>query len=313
MSFDPTTLINHLPPIDGLLSPPELEAFCDYYRLPWGLPGVNQQLGALTINRDQIALQRWVPPTPVGTLLIVHGYLDHHGLYGHLIRYGLERNLAVVCFDLPGHGLSSGPRAEIDSFRHYQQVLSGVLEQITRWQLPQPLHLLGQSTGAAIINHYLLAKNPNSIGQVILLAPLVRAARWRLVDITHRVVSRFTSSIPRKFTDNSNDPDFVAFLPTDPLQAQIISARWVAALKQWIGKFLALPPSNRVPLVIQGEDDDTVDWKYNLGVLGEKYPHMALLRIPAARHQLANESDEIRRQYLDWIDQQWPRTEPERS
>jgi len=307
MSFDPTALINHLPPIDGLLNPPELEAFCAFYRLPWGRPGVNQQLGALAINRDQIALQRWVPAAPEGTLLIVHGYLDHHGLYGHLIRYGLARNLAVVCFDLPGHGLSSGPRAEIDSFRHYQQVLGGVIEQIGAWQLPTPIHLLGQSTGAAIINHYLLSKPAGGIGQVILLAPLVRAARWRLVDITHRVVGRFANSVPRKFTDNSNDPEFVAFLQADPLQAQIISARWIGALKQWIGKFLALPPSNRVPLVIQGEDDDTVDWKYNLGVLGEKYPNMALLRIPAGRHQLANESAEIRQLYLDWIDQQWPR------
>jgi len=310
MSFDPTRLIDSLPPLDGLISPPELAAFCAFYHLPHERPGVTQQLGALAINHDRIAVHRWVPAQATGTLLIVHGYLDHHGLYGHLIRYGLARNLAVVCFDLPGHGLSSGPRAEIDSFRRYQQVLGGVLAQMAQWQLPGPLHLLGQSTGAAIISHYLLAKKPHDIGRVILLAPLVRAARWSLVDMTHRLIGRLTRSVPRKFSDNSNDPEFIAFLQADPLQAQIISARWIGALKQWIGKFLALPPSDHAPLVVQGEADDTVDWKYNLSVLGEKYPAMQLLRIPEARHQLANEAEPIRQRYLDWIDQQWPRDHP---
>ncbi|WP_210398127.1 alpha/beta hydrolase [Motiliproteus sediminis] len=306
MSFDPSSLINQLPPL-GQPNPAELEPFCHFYRLPCNVTGISQQLGYLTTHKDRIAVHRWTPPSPAATLLIVHGYLDHHGLYGHLIRYGLERNLAVVCFDLPGHGLSSGPRAEIDSFRHYQQVLTALLTQLDHWGLPKPLHLLGQSTGAAILNHYLLKNDPDHIGQIILLAPLVRAARWRIVDMTHRVLGRFTASVPRKFSDNSNDPDFVAFLKADPLQAQIISARWIGALKQWIPKFLALPPSERSPLVIQGEADDTVDWAYNLGVLREKYPTMELLRIPEARHQLANESDTIRQHYLEWIDHHWPR------
>lgn len=308
MSFDPTTLINQLPVLGGGDNrPPALAAFCSYYRLPCDQPGIGQQLGALKVGQEQIAIHRWQPQQPEGTLLIVHGYLDHHGLYGHLIRYGLARNLAVVCFDLPGHGLSSGPRAEIDSFRHYQQVLRAVIAQIDRWSLPRPLHLLGQSTGCAIINHYLLKHHPAGIGQVIELAPLVRAARWRLVDITHRVVSRFASSVPRKFTDNSSDPEFVAFLQSDPLQSKVISARWVGALKQWLPKFLAFAPSKRTALVIQGEADDTVDWKYNLGVLREKFPAMELLRIAEARHQLANEAEPVRRQYLDWIDRHWPR------
>ncbi len=43
-----------------------------------------------------------VSPAPRPNLLILHGYLDHSGLFGHLIEYGLSRHSNVLIFDLPG-------------------------------------------------------------------------------------------------------------------------------------------------------------------------------------------------------------------
>ena len=48
-----------------------------------------------------------------GTVFVLHGYYDHGGLYGTLLRYLLHKGYGVVLFDLPGHGLSSGDRAAI--------------------------------------------------------------------------------------------------------------------------------------------------------------------------------------------------------
>ncbi|MEB3734885.1 alpha/beta hydrolase [Halopseudomonas pachastrellae] len=50
----------------------------------------------------------------------------HMGLYRHLIQWGAGAAYAVLAFDLPGHGLSSGERASIDCFLRYQKVLDGV-------------------------------------------------------------------------------------------------------------------------------------------------------------------------------------------
>ena len=47
-----------------------------------------------------------------GTVLICHGYFDYVGLYRHLIAHVLELGYAVLAYDLPGHGLSSGPRGD---------------------------------------------------------------------------------------------------------------------------------------------------------------------------------------------------------
>ncbi|MED5413144.1 MAG: alpha/beta fold hydrolase, partial [Pseudomonadota bacterium] len=58
-----------------------------------------------------------------GTVFIIHGYFDHTGLYGHLIKHCLQKGLTVISFDLPGHGLSSGDPASIDSFNQYSDAL----------------------------------------------------------------------------------------------------------------------------------------------------------------------------------------------
>ena len=41
-------------------------------------------------------------------------FFDHSGILKNLIKLCLDLDYTVVCFDLPGHGLSSG-RASIDN------------------------------------------------------------------------------------------------------------------------------------------------------------------------------------------------------
>lgn len=51
----------------------------------------------------------------------------------------------VIACDLPGHGLSSGPRASIDEFSVYQDVVQALFSQAEALQLPQPWHLFGKA------------------------------------------------------------------------------------------------------------------------------------------------------------------------
>src|SRR5690606_16869711 len=66
-----------------------------------------QHLGRISVDGFDVAVQVWRPSPPRGTLVLLHGYYDHMGLYRHLIRWALGQRLAVLAFDLPGHGLSS--------------------------------------------------------------------------------------------------------------------------------------------------------------------------------------------------------------
>ena len=55
---------------------------------------------------DLYVVQLWAPAEPQGTLLLLHGYYDHMGLYRHVVDWALSMNFAVLACDLPGHGLS---------------------------------------------------------------------------------------------------------------------------------------------------------------------------------------------------------------
>ncbi|SUV72968.1 lysophospholipase [Acinetobacter baumannii] len=40
--------------------------------------------------------------------MLLHGYLEHSGIYQPIIREILEQGFSVITYDLPGHGLSNG-------------------------------------------------------------------------------------------------------------------------------------------------------------------------------------------------------------
>lgn len=253
----------------------------------------------------EVVAQVWLPAKPVATLVLLHGFYDHMGLYRHVIEWALGRGFAVLSCDLPGHGLSSGERASINDFGVYQQVLDVLFEQARALDLPQPWHLFGQSTGGAIAVDHLLHHRDNSpaSGDVVLLAPLVRPRAWGWSKLSYWMLKPFVNGIARRFSENTHDPTFLPFLLADPLQPRRLPTAWVGALLKWVRRIEAAPRSGRRLLIVQGEEDMTVDWRYNLEVLKAKFDAPQILLLPHGRHHLANELPEIRRRYFEFIEQ----------
>jgi alpha-beta hydrolase superfamily lysophospholipase len=293
-TFHPDTLRNTLLPLAARqpLSS-EAHAYRHFYQLD--LPA-HSWLGRFDAAGFEIVAQVWIPSNPVATLFMLHGFYDHMGLYRHAVQWALGQGFAVIACDLPGHGLSSGERATIHDFADYQAVLAGLFAEAQSLALPQPWHLLGQSTGGAIIVDHLLHGGAHSPaqGQVMLMAPLVRPRAWGWSKLSYRLLKPFVNGIARRFSENTNDPTFMPFLQADPLQPRRLPTAWVGALVQWVRRIEAAPHSGRPVLIVQGEDDMTVDWRYNLQVLRQKFERVQVLQVPAARHHLVNELPEIR-------------------
>jgi len=243
---------------------------------------------------------------PRGSAIIVHGYYDHVGLYGHLIRYCLARNLNVVSLDLPGHGLSSGERASIMTFDEYVQALVQAIERVKPY-LPKPWYLFGQSMGGAIAMELLLGQEAElghqEFDEVVLLAPLVRPHRWPLGRVFYHLVKPFVATRPRSFSENSEDLEFLKFLrEKDALQADVLPVQWVTAMVQWMNRFKGYHDKSFSPLIIQGQNDSTVDWRYNMKQL-EKQFQPRIHYIPEGRHHLVNESEAVREKMFQHLDQ----------
>lgn len=306
--FDPAAVRDGLRPLDagGPVTPTAAEqAYLRHYGIDFELPGTTHHFGTVTVDEQVLAVQAWVPTPARGTAVVVHGYFDHVGLYGHLIRHLLEGGLAVLAFDLPGHGLSSGAPATIDSFDHYVAALDASLAAMEA-SLPGPAFLLGQSTGGAIAMEWLLAgghtRDSNPFAGVVLLAPLVRPYRWPLARVGYELGRLFISERPRSFRSNSRNQAFLEFLrDRDPLQARVLPVRWVTAMQAWRRRFERYAPTDIAPLVVQGHRDMTVDWRYNLRVIDRLF-EPRLFFVPEASHHLVNETPEIRAQIFQAID-----------
>lgn len=273
--------------------------YFDYYSINMedDVVGVNHSVGKLSTGKFEVACHYFSTADALGTSFVVHGYFDHAGLYGHLIRalLGLRQN--VVVLDLPGHGLSTGPRASIEAFADYVDALSvcvraasGTIEE------NHTTTLLGQSTGSAVIMQYLLDRKhlSDNVGPcgAVLLAPLVRPRAWAWLQVVHFLNQRWIESTPRSFSQNSHDHAFLEFLrESDPLQFRRLPTQWLTAMNRWIKRFQASSPLEQcAPLVIQGTDDGTVDWQFNIPAIQEKFPASTVQYIEDGRHHLVNES-----------------------
>lgn len=296
------SLRHQLPPFaDGANPSPELQEFCRYYGIDFAqrLPTVEYTAGGVRSGDHTLAVHYWQQRGASANLLLLHGYFDHTGLFSKLIEWGLSRHSNVLIFDLPGHGLSSGEPAVIDDFDDYSRAIADVLGAVSL--PPLPLWVMAQSTGAAALVDY-AAKHPWPFAATVLLAPLVRPAGWFGVRAGHLLLGRFIDSIPRKFAANSSDQTFLEFLKTDPLQADRISLRWVGALRRWLRDLKHSDLGVGPALVIQGDADRTVDWRYNVNVIGQLFPGSRVEYLPGAGHQLANEADDFRIDYLGRVD-----------
>lgn len=307
MAFDHEILIATTPAFD-LENAPDygkpVQAYFRHYGLDFEnrQPGVVHRFGLVEAGNYQLACHYWQHPRARGTCFILHGYLDHSGLFGKIIRHCLAQQLSVIIFDLPGHGLSTGIPVSISNFAEYHQALKTVIDFFGA-EAQQPWRLIGQSTGAAIAMDYLLSEGVTHFDKVVLLNPLVQPTRWRGIALLHRVLKFVTTRVPRNFSDNSTDPQFVKFVRNnDPLQSQTIALSWIGALRLWLKRFALLPASNFDLLVVQGEADDTVDWRYNLGAIRQKFPQAHILRLRDARHHLANEADTVQQPMWSAID-----------
>jgi alpha-beta hydrolase superfamily lysophospholipase len=257
---------------------------------------------------DALSLTGFRPQNYKATVVILHGWLNHSGLLSKLIKYLVEAGFAVTAFDLPGHGLSSGTPTAIDDFSQYSDSLSDFLKTI-KPKLHAPFHIIGHSTGAAIIVDYLLDGGDDCFDKVILTAPLERTDWWVLEKIGYSISRLFCRFLPRVFRNVSSDKDFLRFVKhKDPLQARKISLNWVNAMFKWNQKIADAPIIDRQVYVIQGTNDNIVSWKYNLKFIQSKFSNTQIKLVEKGRHELFNESTEIRTmvfsQIKDYLEKQ---------
>jgi lysophospholipase len=276
--------------------PPAVADYYRYYRLTF--ESTEHFFGTFQSEGYTIAAHVLCPPDPRGTVYLLHGYYDHVGIVRNAIEVCLQQGYNVAAFDLPGHGLSTGPRASIQDFREYRGVLRTFV-YLTAAHLNGPRVIMGHSTGCAVSYDHLTAVAGHGFDKAILLAPLVRPTYFRMSKIGHVLLRPFSSRTPRWLRNSSSDREFVNWAHADPLTVRHFPMQWADAYYAWEKRIC----DSRVPeevevTVIQGTQDDVVDWRYNVPFLKERVPGLKVVMIDGARHQLINEAQPMRGKVL---------------
>ena len=287
--------------VDPASYSPAVTEYFRHYGLDCADSGVTHRFGTFEFGGFTLAGHLYEPPNYAATVILLHGYLNHSGQFKNLIRFLLDKGFAAAVFDLPGHGLSSGERAAIDSFDQYVQVTRDFVK-LVQSRLHGPYHTVGFSTGATILIEMVLIGQVDAFDKIVLAAPLIHWTGYEQSKGTYKVYKMFTDKIARFHRKNSSDRDYLIFNKTqDTLHCKHIALNWVKALFDWNDTFKTLPESDREVLVLQGDKDGTVDWKYNLKRVEQKNPHADINMIAGANHELFNESPQYKQQALNLI------------
>ena len=283
-------------------------AYSDHYGLRFNQSShlESHRIGIIESSRFQLVCQYFSVSIKRqrGTVFLVHGYFDHAGLYGDLIKYCLMHGLAVVVFDLPGHGLSSGKLSSIESFNQYSEAFLSCVTEAGKQLINKPRFAIGQSMGAAVLINCIIEKifPPQDFDHIILLAPLLYPRKWNAMRFLFPLVSCFFSSMKRNFSTNSHDQEFLDFLrTTDSLQSKNLPVDWLLAMVDYQKRFAEFPTKVQKFSIIQGTADETVDWKYNIKKIEEKFIGSKVYLVNGGMHHLVNESKDYREHVFSLI------------
>ncbi|GAA0793683.1 alpha/beta hydrolase [Marinobacterium sediminicola] len=283
----------------------EVQAYLAYYGLEAVSAMARYSIGTELIGDTLLVVQHFSRAHSRGTAVVVHGYTDHAGLYRHLIAHLLDQHWDVLIYDLPGHGLSSGQRYAIDTFRTYARQLTSLLQRHEH-KLTMPCVGIGQSTGGAILLQVALERQRASLllRDRVLLSPLVRPRHFNRIELSYRWLHWCLKRVNREHSESSNDSDFVHFMRHhDPMQGNFVDVGWVGAMLEWVHLVESVDAIQIPALIVQGTDDQTLEWEHNLEVLARLLPRANIERLVAARHHLVNEAEPWRREVLDRISQ----------
>jgi acylglycerol lipase len=175
-------------------------------------------------DRVKLNLRSWrAAGSPRASVVIVHGFKAHSGLYSETAKQLVRAGLAVYALDLRGHGKSEGERFWVDEFSDYVADLERLV-LLVRERAPNiPLFILGHSVGGVVASLFAL-EHPSQLSGLItesfafeLPPPSIALALMKGLD---HLAPR-AKVLALKDEDFSRDPAIVAGMKADPLISQV--------------------------------------------------------------------------------------------
>lgn len=252
----------------------------------------------------------WKPVgAPKAVMAFVHGHGTHCRRYDDWFGAFLAAGLAVISFDLRGHGRSGGKQGTIHRYSEYLED-TALLVQKARENFPHiPMVLYGHSMGATIVLSHLQAKK--DLPEMAILAStwleLVQPpgkfksmAVW-LADSLIPQVTIKTGLKPNDFAPlAANEPP----KPKDPLMHKRISARCLREVQRACKKIVPDSLPSSIPMLfMHGSSDRVSAPEASENLAKGMHGNVTYREWADAPHQLHawDQNDQVTAFTIDWI------------
>jgi alpha-beta hydrolase superfamily lysophospholipase len=249
---------------------------------------------------DELTLRGkgWMPAQPPRAVVaLVHGFAEHVGRYAHVAEAFAQLGVALIGFDLRGHGRSDGRRGHSPSYSNYMEDLREFLSLVVEKLPDLPLYLYGHSAGGNLVLNYALRYTPDYVQGVIATSPWLRlafqppASKIWLAKVASILYPAFLEKSSLDPAHLSTDPEVGRAYAADPLVHDRISAGAFAGLVQGGERALREAGQWAKPLLLMhGAADQVTSFQASEQFAAGVPPEWVTFRPwPQGRHELHNE------------------------
>jgi alpha-beta hydrolase superfamily lysophospholipase len=131
-----------------------------------------ESVTTLAGSHGALAVHRWSAAEPSFVVLLVHGYGEHAGRYGHVADALVAAGAVVYAPDHAGHGLSDGGRAHIEHIEDMVTDLGAVAKVAAAEHPGLPVAMIGHSMGGVIAVRY-VQREVGELDALVLSGPVI--------------------------------------------------------------------------------------------------------------------------------------------
>ena len=262
-------------------------------------------------HEQKIFGQGWVPDQPRAVFCLVHGHGEHSGRYAHVGQFLNDYGIALLGYDMFGHGRSEGKRGYLSAYEAALDTVDLLLRE-ARDRFPDiPCYLYGHSAGGNFALSYALSRKPEPPLQGMLItSPWLELAfsptafQLFLARTAASIYPGLTQPSKLDATAISQDPVEVKKYKQDPLVHDKISPGYFLGCRdrgQWLLKHAAdlhLPT-----LLMHGDADRITSFDASQRFAQEAGNNLMFQAWPGAYHELHHEPNrqEILQVMVDWL------------
>ena len=263
-----------------------------------------------TRDKKLLHATSWKPDKEANkTILMVHGLGEHCGRYERWAGMFVEKGFNFLCFDLRGHGKSSGKRGYARSIDSLLDDIDLAIQKSKRLFKDSKLILYGHSMGGNLVLNHVIRRNYPVVA-LIVTSPWLKMAKEpsqpviSLTKFLSKVMPSVTFPNGLDLEHISHDPEIVRSYANDPLNHNKVSARLFTEMYQ--GGYHALRNVYKINypfLLMHGTEDRITSPRASENYVMNTCSRTQLKLWEGQYHELHNELiyQEVFDYIIDWL------------